>query len=81
MANHSFCDGITRRDMLQVGTLGTIGLSLGGLLRQRASVAQTPRSTQAESAIVVWLGVVRRTWIHLTGSPTRRPKCVANSTR
>src|ERR1044071_3607955 len=26
------CDGITRRDFLQVGTLGAVGLSLPGLL-------------------------------------------------
>ena len=33
------CDGITRREMLRVGGLGALGLSLPGLLRAR----ETPR--------------------------------------
>lgn len=34
------CDGLTRRDLLQVGALGALGLTLGDFLRLRA--AQTP---------------------------------------
>ena len=39
------CDGITRRDFLQVGTLGAIGLSLADLVAAKAqgSVGQRPR--------------------------------------
>ena len=34
--NHRFCDNISRRDFLQVGVLGALGLTLPDLLRQAA---------------------------------------------
>src|SRR5688572_18822773 len=49
-----YCDGITRRDVLRVGALGSLGLSLSGYLRllQAGEVKQAP----ARQAIFVWLG-------------------------
>ncbi len=37
------CDGVTRRDFLQVGTLGAIGLSLPDLLAAQAQGAVDPK--------------------------------------
>jgi uncharacterized protein (DUF1501 family) len=47
-----YCDGVSRRDFLQIGTFGT-GLSLAGLLRGRAA-AGTASSSKA--AIMIYLG-------------------------
>jgi hypothetical protein len=49
---HRFCDGLSRRQFLQVGTLGLAGLSLVDLLRLRAEGAAqaTPKSV-----IMIWL--------------------------
>ena len=47
------CDGASRRDFLQVGTLGLSGLALGDVLRQRAQAAATPVNDRA--VIVYWL--------------------------
>ena len=33
----SFCDGLTRRDFLHAGAIGTLGLALPGLMAQRAA--------------------------------------------
>ena len=49
---HRFCDGISRRNFLQVGTLGLAGLSLADLLRLRAEGAAR---TTPKSVIMVWL--------------------------
>ncbi len=46
------CDGMTRRDFLQVGTLGAIGLSLGDLLALEA--AAPPRDGDDRSAIMIF---------------------------
>jgi hypothetical protein len=54
MRSLRYFDGITRRDALRVGTLGTLGLSLSGYLRMAA--AGEVGSAKARSAIVVWLG-------------------------
>src|SRR5271165_5604354 len=47
-----FCDGLTRRDLLRVGGLGALGLSLADLLRLRAdgAIRSAPKSV-----IMVWL--------------------------
>ena len=39
----SFCDSLSRRAMLQAGSLGTMGLSLPGLLSGRAAAAESSR--------------------------------------
>lgn len=54
MPAHRYCDGITRRDVLKVGALGTLGLNLPGYLRRLEAGEVKP--AQATSAIVVWLG-------------------------
>lgn len=48
------CDGISRRTLLQVGTLAGAGLTLPDLLRLRANVAGSEASKQ-RSAILVYL--------------------------
>lgn len=48
------CEGSTRRDFIRAGSLGLAGLTLGGLLRERAAAAaEIPRDT---SVIWLWLG-------------------------
>jgi Protein of unknown function (DUF1501) len=48
------CDGVNRRTFLKVGALAVGGLSLPGLLRQRAAAA--PGTTTArKSVILIWL--------------------------
>lgn len=54
MKTDSFCDGIRRRDVLQAGVIGTLGLTLDGYLRQVAATESKPPA--AQSAIVIWLG-------------------------
>lgn len=49
---HKLCDGVSRRDFLQIGALGA-GLTLADLLRLRAG-ASAPAAT-AKSAILIWL--------------------------
>ena len=43
----------TRRDAIQLGTVGALGLTLGDFLRRRASGNE--QTAKAESAIIVWL--------------------------
>lgn len=47
----TFCDGITRRRALQIGALGTFGLSLRGLLQAEQSGS---RASQ-RSVILIWM--------------------------
>ncbi len=50
------CDGVTRRDFLQVGALGGFGLSLAQTLRWRAAAGEPPAGRgRATSCIVLWL--------------------------
>jgi hypothetical protein len=51
------CDGVSRRDVLRIGTLGVLGLSLPDLLRAEARADQGRRSgARARSVILVYLG-------------------------
>ncbi|MGE0605747.1 MAG: DUF1501 domain-containing protein [Pirellulales bacterium] len=54
MTRHRYCDGLPRRDFLQAGALGTVGLSLAGYLRaaQAGEVAAAP----AKAGIFINLG-------------------------
>jgi hypothetical protein len=52
-ARQRLCDGLSRRDFLQVGTLGVAGLTLADLLRLRAQGATPSRSPKA--IIMVYL--------------------------
>ena len=51
------CDGITRRDLIRLGTLGLGGLTLPALLRARAAGAAAERKT----AVI---------FVELAGGPT-----------
>src|SRR5262245_59429260 len=48
------CDGLSRRDMLRVGALGGLGLTLGGLLSSEALGATSWK--RARSVLLVYLG-------------------------
>lgn len=49
-----FCDGLTRRDWLRVGSLGAMGLSLPSLLRLQETHAAAQKAS-ADSCILVFL--------------------------
>jgi hypothetical protein len=46
---------VTRRELLQVGTIGALGLSLPGLLRAEARTGTGSRAATADSCILVFL--------------------------
>ncbi len=52
--NHTFCDGLSRRDFLSIGTLGLGGLTLADLLRLRAQGGEAARSP-AKAVIMIFL--------------------------
>src|SRR5687768_1760144 len=54
MANHRTCDGVSRRDFVKAGVLGTTGLTLASYLRLLH--ADEVRPARARSAIFVFLG-------------------------
>lgn len=58
-STYRFCDGISRRDFLRVGGLGSVGLALPELFRQRAGAAAKQSapggSSKAKSCILVFL--------------------------
>jgi len=58
-AKHSpFCDGISRREFLKVGSFGVGGLTLADLLRLQGQSAETgDRSAKAVIMVVVFGGV------------------------
>ena len=49
--SRSLCDGMNRRQMIQVGALGAFGLSLSDLLRAES---QSARSANKRSVILIW---------------------------
>ncbi len=51
------CDGVARRQFLQLGGLSALGLSLAGLLRLQAQAPTQPQpaSSRAKSCILIWL--------------------------
>src|SRR5262245_32705522 len=55
--NTRLCDGVTRREWLQVGGIGAFGLTLPGLLEARAQASSAEPSTnrKAKSCIVLFL--------------------------
>jgi hypothetical protein len=52
-ARQPFCDGISRRNFLQIGAFGA-GLSLAGMLRSRA-MAETGKGMSSKAAIMIYL--------------------------
>ena len=56
MKNRTNCEGVTRRDCLQLGMGGLIGGGLVGALRAQALAASTGSSRrQAKRCILIWL--------------------------
>lgn len=49
-----FCDGMSRRKMIQIGALGAFGLSLPHLLRCEASAAEEGKFASKKSVILIW---------------------------
>jgi hypothetical protein len=49
---HRYCDGLSRRSFLRVGSLGLAGLALPEFLRLKA---QTPSATRDTAVILIWL--------------------------
>ena len=52
---HRFCDGTTRREFLQVGTLALGGLTLPQLLAARAQATQAGRGIKDTSIVLLFL--------------------------
>jgi hypothetical protein len=50
-----FCDGVSRRKMLQIGGLSTFGLSLQDLLRAEQNTPAHAASRSKKSVILVWM--------------------------
>ena len=55
IGRHRNCDGITRRECLQVGTLGLGGLSLSALMAARAEAAAAGSAVKDTSVVLVFL--------------------------
>jgi uncharacterized protein (DUF1501 family) len=56
MFTRTDCEGFHRRDFLQVGSAGLLGLTLPQLLRSEARAAEKPgRGAKAKGVILVWL--------------------------
>src|SRR5215831_9153069 len=52
-----WCDGISRRDFLQIGGLGAVGLALPDLFRARAQGSMPSRSAgRARACILLFMG-------------------------
>lgn len=51
-----FCDGVTRRDVMQVGALASAGLTLPVLLQQQARAAANHRNTPRSAILVLLAG-------------------------
>src|SRR5205814_6846585 len=59
-SSHTFCDGVSRRDFLQIGAFGA-GLTLADMLRlQSASAANTKQPSRSNKAAIM---------IYLPGGP------------
>jgi len=58
VGGQKFCDGLTRRSFLQVGSLGAFGLSLNDLLRSSArgadAAGRSRGHTSNRSVILIW---------------------------
>jgi hypothetical protein len=55
MTTHRYCDGLRRRDFLQIGALGSAGLALSSYLKL-ASAGEIKAQGKGKSAIFVYLG-------------------------
>lgn len=55
-AGNRYCDGMSRRNFLQIGALGVAGLSLADVLRLRAASGPSFSSGSNKAAILIYLG-------------------------
>ena len=53
-SSHRFCDGVSRRDFLQIGAFGA-GLSLADMLRLRSAGAAGKQPSRSKAAIMIYL--------------------------
>src|SRR6266508_3663835 len=49
------CAGVSRRDFLQVGSLGVAGLTLPQVLRSRAAATESQKPKKHKSVVLYWL--------------------------
>src|SRR5262245_45991573 len=49
------CEGVSRRDLLRIGTLGTCGLTLPDLLRRNQAAAAGGHAAQADACVLIYL--------------------------
>lgn len=55
MATHRNCDGLLRRDFIQLGLRGAMGLGLCDILRLKAQAAAAPGTGKNINCIMIWL--------------------------
>ena len=55
MALHRYCDGLARRDFLQLGLRGALGYGLCDLMRFKAQAASAPGAAAPVNCIMIWL--------------------------
>ncbi len=57
MATHRNCDGHLRRDFIQLGLRGAMGMGLGmcDLLRLKAAAAESAGGVKPVNCIMIWL--------------------------
>lgn len=58
---HRLCNGMTRRDVLRIGSLGVAGLALPDLLRMQAAAAQGSAAPRRANNLIM---------IHMSGGPS-----------
>lgn len=49
------CEGVTRRELLRIGSLGMTGLTLSSLFRARATASETPSFLRDKSVVLLFL--------------------------
>ena len=54
-ADSGFCDGVSRRNFLRIGSLGLGGLSLPGLLKAETESGLRPANRQHKAIIMIFL--------------------------
>ena len=64
-----FCDGISRRNVMQAGLAGSIGLSLSDLLRLKAHSEEI--GTTKQDTAVIYLELAEGPTQHETYGPAR----------
>src|SRR5438045_3075358 len=71
MGDYKYCDGIKRRDVLQIGALSALGLTLPDLLRMRAaSAAELASGAPAKTGSVRAPGDVSCILLWMNGGPS-----------